>query len=272
MAWEAEKESRLLVHLLLLQISLYPIMSWIPGAGLHRWYFWLNYIEVAEMIFSTLWNVRIKLLSLPPQHNSMERWDGTLTSVKKPWIFAKNPVNPFLSRGHTARLEQNLSPHKSTHPDNFMLVLFPEEAAGFTHTCHPSPAPAAQPPELQNINRIPMAAPWSPSKLTCHNPAVLLRALCLGGLGGFGGSSPPDEMFLPTERGLRCIHGLDQQLLWSKLDVANLSIKQNKKNPSVWYPRLVYPARCETQVISLQLFTVWGNDVTNVVFSLCNTD
>lgn len=153
MAWEAEKESRLLVHLLLLQISLYPIMSWIPGAGLHRWYFWLNYIEVAEMIFSTLWNVRIKLLSLPPQHNSMERWDGTLTSVKKPWIFAKNPVNPFLSRGHTARLEQNLSPHKSTHPDNFMLVLFPEEAAGFTHTCHPSPAPAAQPPELQNTNR-----------------------------------------------------------------------------------------------------------------------
>lgn len=97
--------------------------------------------------------------------------------------------------------------------------------------CHPSPAPAAQPQELQNPNRIPVAALWSHPKLTCYDLAVLLRAVWPGGSAGFGGSSPPDEMFLPTERGLRGIHRLDQQLLWSKLDVANLPTKQNKKTP-----------------------------------------
>lgn len=58
-----------------------------------------------------------------------------------------------------------------------------------------------------------MAALWSHSKLTCYNLAVLLRALCLAGMARFRGSSPPDEMLLPTEGGLRCIHRLDQQLL-----------------------------------------------------------
>lgn len=147
----------------------------------------------------------------------------------------------------------------------------PEAAAGFTHTCHPSPAPAAQPPALQNTNIIPMAALWSHSKLTCYNLAVLLRTVCLGGMARFGGSSPPDEMFLPTKWGLRCIHRLDQQLLWSKLDVANLPTKQNKETPISLVPKPCLSAQSEPRSFHCNHYLLWGNDVIMVVFSLRNT-
>lgn len=44
----------------------------------------------------------------------MEESPSTLTSVQNTWTFAKHPVHPSLSSGHTARLEQNLSFHKSS--------------------------------------------------------------------------------------------------------------------------------------------------------------
>lgn len=119
--------------------------------------------------------------------------------------------------------------------------MFPEEVRGFTHTCPSFPSSSCPSTRTTKYKEDSHGCSLEPSKLTCHNLAVLLGALWPAGVGGVGGSSPPDEMLLPAERGLGCIHRLDQQLLWSKLDVANLAMKQNKK-----------PHQFGTQALSIQ--------------------
>lgn len=105
----------------------------------------------------------------------MEEPPSTLTSVKKSWTSAKNPVNPSLSSVHTARLEQNLSSHK------------------FSVTAHTAPClwcdshlkrqqdsltlailPQLQLPKHQNY-KIQTEFPWLLSGATPSSPATTLQ-------------------------------------------------------------------------------------------------